>query len=119
MGPVFQSVEIALLNLADLLGRAAADVKAAAVGPASIKLFWGGGFHRLLTRLSFLLQQLSVMAGAAASGGTLRIADSPAFRVYFGMRKRFDRAALAASLRIEALIAGESLDSPAFNLLHL
>jgi hypothetical protein len=120
---VFQAAEIGLLNLADIMTRAAADVERDALGTAVVKLFWARGFHRVMTRLGMIPQQLGLMNGFEGEGGLLRIHDSPAFADYLGALKRFDRSVLscgdAGKLTVEDIIADASLDSAQFNLLHL
>jgi tryptophan 2,3-dioxygenase len=120
---VFQSVEIALLNLTDLVTRAAADIEQGCLGPATVKMFWARGFHRVLARLSALPHQLGCVRSAIEPQGVLRISDSPAFGEYVQAINRFDRAVLqqaeAGALQLPTALAYETLDSVAFNLLHL
>ena len=119
---VFQSSEIALLNLADLMTRAAADIAGRQPKPAMVKLLWARGFHRVLVRLSLLPQQLGLAAPAGGPAGHLCIADSPAFGEYVDALARFDGAMLSeiesGRLAIDDTIAGESLDSPLLSLIH-
>lgn len=119
---VFQAVEIAVLNLADLIGRAAQEVAEGNTGRAMVKMSWARGFHRVLVRLSTMPQQLGLVPADAASSGLLRIADSPAFAEYRGALERFDRATLAqidaGALALDTALAEESLDSPSFALIH-
>lgn len=119
---VMQAVEIALLNLADVVARAADDVSSGRVGAASVKMSWARGFHRVLSRLSLLPQQLGFPAEPARFG-VLRISESPAFREYVETLSRFDRSVKTAIegglLRIEAAVADGSLDDSEFMLLHL
>lgn len=120
---VFQCVEIALLNLTDLVARAAADIEQGSLGSATVKMFWARGFHRVLARLSAIPRQLGLLRRASDPPGVLRIGDSPAFGEYLQAIERFDRAMLgradAGDLPISATLADETLDSVAFNLLHL
>jgi len=120
---VFQSVEIALLNLHDLVTRAADDVAGARAAPACVKLFWMRGFHRLLNRLSMIPQQLGIGRTESANGGILRIADSPAFNNYCEALRRFDASVIglidSGALDAEHAVADRSLDDYEFNLLHL
>jgi tryptophan 2,3-dioxygenase len=117
---VFQSVELALLNLADVTARAAADLERRAIGPSLVKLAWARGFHRILVRLSLMPSQLGIVG---SGGGRLRVVESPAFAEYIRALDRFDAAVLArvdeGHLDLEGLIGDKSLDSPAFHLLHL
>jgi len=118
---VFQSCEIALLNLADLMTRAASDVDARRSSAAMVKMSWARGFHRVLVRLSLMPQQLgfTVLGGRS---GRLRIADSPAFAEYLDALARFDRAMLsemeAGRLPIDATLSEHSVDRPLFTLIH-
>lgn len=118
---VFQGVELALLNLADIVGRAAADVESGRLGPASVKMCWARGFHRVLLRLSLMPSQLGTPASGEAVG-RLNIADSPALREYARVLERFDRAVLAridaGELDLDGVLGDRSLDSVEFMLLH-
>lgn len=120
---IFQCAEIALLNLADVTGRATDDIGEGKIGPASVKLSWARGFHRLLTRLSMVPQSLGVVIPSEESKGVLSIQASPAFAEYVESLNRFDHSALAlirsGALDAGAAISERSLDSPEFQLLHL
>jgi len=119
---IFQAGEIALLNLADLMARAAGDVSAGRTAPATVKLSWARGFHRVLVRVSLMPQQLGIMPPADGPCARLSIADSPGFAEYLAALARFDRAMLdeidGGRLSIDASLADESLDSPLFSLIH-
>src|SRR5258708_7758018 len=58
---VFQAAEIALLNLADVIARATADLDRKQFTNSTVKLFWARGFHRLLARLSMLPHELGTV----------------------------------------------------------
>jgi hypothetical protein len=123
MRAVFQAVELALLNLADVTARAADDLESGAQGSAVVKQAWARGFHRVLVRLSTMPAQLGLSCGDSNGGSRLRISDSPALREFLQALKRFD-AALAAlidegHIDLERLIGDASLDTSAFQLLHL
>src|SRR5262252_283826 len=45
---ILQSVEVALLNIANLVMRAADDIQAHNIGAALTKMFWVRGFHYVL-----------------------------------------------------------------------
>lgn len=119
---VFQAVELALLNLADVIGRAAADVEQGCIGGAMVKVGWAHGFHRVLVRLSTMPQQLGLPERADAPG-RLHLADSPALQQYLTLLERFDRGVCACIERgeilPEALIGGRSRDDVALSLLHM
>jgi tryptophan 2,3-dioxygenase len=120
---IFQSAEIALLNLADVTRRATDDLEKGKIGPASVKLSWARGFHRLLTRLSAVPQSLGVVIPSRENKGVLGIHASPAFAEYVESLNRFDRVALdlirGGALDAGAAISERSLDDPEFHLLHL
>ncbi len=121
---VLQSVEVALLNLSDLLLRAASDIKRDRVDDAATKLFWARGFHRVLVRLSLCPAQLGIEATLDGHPvDRLRLADSPAFQEYLVMCRDFDDAVLgeiaSGRLPADAILAEESLGSARFNVLHL
>jgi tryptophan 2,3-dioxygenase len=120
---VFQAAEIGLLNLADVMSRAATEVEQGRVDTAVVKLFWARGFHRLMTRLGMIPQQLGLMNGFTGPSGILSIQDSPAFSEYLAALQRFDRSVLARNeagvFAIEHVIAEDSLNAPQFNLVHL
>ncbi len=119
---IFQAVEIALLNLEDLLSRAAADVEDRCFGPAAVKMSWARGFHQVMVHLSVLPHQLGLV-GDTGDSGTLRISDSPALRAYSQALRRFDftiaLCADSSELQIEKSLAEESLESNELRLLHL
>lgn len=119
---VLQAVEIAIINLADLLGRAVRDLDEEKYGTAMVKIFWMKGFHRVLGRLSVIPQQL----GGISQGSpvcVLHIADSPGLSDYIEQLKNFDRAILALveskKLPLIELVKNASLDSIEYNLIHL
>lgn len=120
---VFQSAEIALLNLADLMARATADLEHERFSTATVKLFWARGFHRLLTRLSLIPIKLGVPIHTAEESGTLSIHDSPAFEEYVENLTRFDRKVLAlidaGILDVDAATLEISLDGWQCNFFQL
>jgi hypothetical protein len=112
---VLQAAEIALLNLVDLQGRAAADVDQRAYGTASVKLSWAGGFHRVLLMLGIVVQRF----GRRVRGTTLHVGDSPAFLRFLETLQTFDRSVAARDLPIRDLLADDSFDRAECRLLHL
>jgi len=119
---IFQAVEIALLNLEDLLSRAAVDVQQRRFGRAAVKMSWARGFHQVMVHLSLLPHQLGLV-GDSEVAGMLKVSDSPALRAYSQALRRFDFAisqcANSSELQIEKSLAEESLDSNELRLLHL
>ena len=120
---VLQGAEIALLNLADLLDRAAADLPQGRVGAAAIKLSWARGFHRVLARVSLLPEQLALATEGGSERSVLGIEDSPAFVAYMRALRSFDhvvmRCADAGELDLGGALAEKSLDDPTLTLVHL
>ena len=120
---VLQAVEIAILNLSDVMRRALADVEEGSIERASVKVCWARGFHRVLLRLSMMPQQLGLVRAPVEAASRLDISESPAFEEYVGVLAQFDRALLdridTGSLDVEGLLADASLDNPLFVLLHL
>jgi len=120
---VFQSAEVALLNLSDLLRRAASDVRERRVEDGVVKLSWARGFHRVLIRLGLCLPRLGLTPALEDKPVRLRLADSPALREYVVALKGFDASVLewvaSGDLRPDLVLATESLGNPRFNLLHL
>ena len=112
---VFQAAELALLNLTDVIARAAHDVDASALG-ADGQTFWARGFHRVLSRLSLLPQQFGFPCEPDGPHGILRIGDAPAFREYLEVLREFDRAVLreveAGALPLRACARGVVARSP-------
>jgi hypothetical protein len=120
---IFQAAEITLLNLDDLVSRAATDIEQRAFGSAAVKMSWARGFQRVMVQISFLPDQLGVVGQEESPNGALRISDSPALRGYFEALKRFDKRVLrcieTSEIPIEDALAERSLDSAELHLLHL
>ena len=120
---IFQSVEITLLNLSDIIRRSTCDLAQAKLGGAMVKMSWARGFHRVLIRLSMMPHQLGLMRGHTGEKGSLRLKDSPAFREYVDALVEFDRyvwqSVESGLLPMHKALAEESLDSVAFKLVHL
>jgi len=119
---IFQSVEIGMLNLGNVVKRAGDDLERGLIPFATVKMFWARGFHRLLARLSLMPRQLGFPISDRDKCGVLHISDSPAFGEYLEALKAFDRAALElygkGKLQLEHAVSDESLDSAQFNLIH-
>jgi tryptophan 2,3-dioxygenase len=119
---IFQAVEIALLNLADVVGRATADIENGTSSHGVVKMFWARGFHRVLVRLSLMPNQLG-LATERNTRGVLRVRESPAFQEYVDALRAFDSSALrlihTGDFPAEMAIGERSLESAEFNLVHL
>jgi len=117
---VFQAIEIALLNLSDVIKRAARDIEQDLLGSATVKMFWVRGLHRVLVRLSMAPGQLALADDTAL---VLRIKDSPAFQEYIEALKEFDHNVLSqistGKLDVISTLADRSLEDMACNFLHL
>jgi tryptophan 2,3-dioxygenase len=120
---IFQAAEIALLNLEDLVTRVSADLARGALGKASVKMSWVRGFQRLMVDLSVLPHKLGLGSDIAECEGVLRIGDSPGLRAFAKALERLDEIILAqigkGEIPIGSLLAKQSLDCSAFNLLHM
>jgi hypothetical protein len=120
---VFQCVDIALLNLSDVMSRAVTDLEQGAFSRSTIKMFWARGFHRVLTQLSLVPTQLGFVAARQKESGTLRIHESPAFKEYIVNLGRFDKKVIelveSGALRPEKAFAESSLDNWEYNFFHL
>ncbi|WP_282792581.1 hypothetical protein [Streptomyces sp. CC224B] len=117
---LYQSAEIALYNLTDLLDRAEGHLRAMDVERCVAALHWVRSFHRVLVRLSVAALRVS---------GTLRpdtprweVAATPAYAEFEPALRRFDQqlAGLAAQGRVDVdrIIAERGLEDPWFNVLH-
>jgi tryptophan 2,3-dioxygenase len=118
---IYQAVELALLNLADITARAAADLGEGTTGASLVKMYWARGFHRVLLRLSVLPHHLGLPL--ADDNARLRICESPGFEEYRAALDRFD-AALArrldsGELQLDSVLAHRSLDDVDLALLHV
>lgn len=120
---VFQATEIALHNLVDLTTRAIENLEQGQTGSASVKLSWAQGFHVVLNSLGLLPQKIRFISPPSKADNRLHVQDSPAYREYMEVLRRFDQAVLKqvkeCKIPIETILADESIDSATFNLLHL
>ena len=120
---IFQSVDLALFNIADLMARATRDLQQGRYGPASVKISWAQGFHRVLIRLSMMPHQLALPGPASKAQGVLRITDSPAFHAFADQVRTYDQVLLqqieSGQLAVESLLLEHSLDNNQLNLIHL
>ncbi|HUA62662.1 MAG TPA: hypothetical protein VML19_28155 [Verrucomicrobiae bacterium] len=117
---VYQCADLVLFNLADLMGRAAAEVSAGRFGAAMVKLAWSRSFHGVLTKLSLLPLGF---APVAPKGKTVSIADSPALAEFLGSLRRFD-SVLRGSIESggidpRQLLRTKSLDDSSLQLIRL
>lgn len=120
---VFQAIEIALLNLSDVVSRAARDVAQDSLNYATVKMFWARGLHRVMVRLSMMPGQLALIDHDAAKELVLHINESPAFQEYVEVLKEFDRCVLcqvdSGALDIASTLADRSLEDAQCNFLNL
>ncbi len=123
MQAVFQAVEIAILNLSDVLRRAVSDLEESSIARAAVKVSWARGFHRVLLRLSTMPSQFGLVCAGSAAQGRLHISESPAFNEYLAVLADFDAAVLAhvdaGTLDLPGVLADASLDNPLFTFIHL
>ncbi|MCI0664559.1 MAG: hypothetical protein L0220_26160 [Acidobacteria bacterium] len=119
---ILQSIEVALLNIADLLARATENARCRDFGPATVKLSWARDFHYILTQLSVTPIQTSI-APAAGEERRLSISDSPAFQEFAGKIRDFDdcvRQILDLEIGLLKNAIAQHSTSDAFaNLIHL
>ena len=101
---LFQAVEIAILNLNDVVLRAVEDLREEAMDRAVVKLFWARGFQRVLGGLSLLPARLNGMMDGGRARGVVRLADLPAYIGYFSTLQQLDAA-------VEALIQSGVLNT--------
>lgn len=120
---IFQSMEIALLNVTDLIVRATDDIKSGRFGSSAIKLSWMRGFHSIMLRLSVMPQKLGPVPGNGDYAGELSISTSPAFKAYYDGLRLFDDEVICHISRsqrtLEELIAQNSLDDNQLRIIHL
>lgn len=119
---IFQAVEIALINLTDLMKRATTNLEQDLLGAAAVKMSWAYGFHCILVRLSSMPHQLGIVFKNDAPRSLLCINESPSLYEYMDALKCFDISMLKliknSTLQIESALAEQSLDKFEFNLLH-
>ncbi len=120
---LFQAVEIAILNLNDVVLRAVEDLRDDAMERAVVKLFWARGFQRVLGGLSLLPARLNGMMDGGQARGVVRLAirppTSPISQRCSSLMQRSRRRSNPASSNVERAIGDESLESVQFNFLHL
>ena len=118
---LFQSAEIALLNLDDLMRRAISDARSERFGPLVVKLSWARSFHAVLVRISSLPQKLCLVP--EDGGSELSIFDSPTFKRYVDTIKIFDKQILSnidkETIALSNVISQQSLDNNQMRFIHL
>ncbi|MGA4838757.1 hypothetical protein [Streptomyces sp. G45] len=118
---LYQSAEIALYNLTDLLDRASGHLRALDVERGVAALHWVRSFHRVLVRLSIAALRVSG-AEVWRDAPRWQVAATPAFAEFEPALRRFDQQlnALAQDGRIDvdAVIAERGLEDSWFGLLH-
>ncbi len=119
---IFQAVEIALLNINDLLCRTAGDLNQFDMDGAVVKLSWVRGFSRVLIRLSSLPYELGDQVIVPGNTHKIGITESPAYRAYTDAMQTLEAAVNKqieiGKLDIEQTIAKDSLESDSFRILH-
>ena len=120
---VFQSVEVILLNLTDLVTRAAEDIEHENLHTAVVKLAWASDFGSILSELCVLPYRLA--SGRTTSGDRfwLRIEDSPAFQehsqAFLSLNQVFLRFIEAHPAQVTEAIADASVDVPLSRIIQL
>lgn len=121
--PVLQSIELALLNLDDLVARSTCDLEKNDPAECVIKMRWARGFHQMLLSLSLIPSRLGAAIHDKGEGSTVSVAESPAFDQYFENLKQLDivvkRFASEGRINIQEILNTTPLDDQYFNLLHL
>jgi len=117
-----QASEIALYNLADLLGRAAGDLDARSFDRCATKLCWARGFHRVLVRLSLAAIRAGEVTGSASPDELWRVEATPAFAEFLPALERFDETLRRVDERSDidtvGTFAGAAPGDPVFTILH-
>ncbi|WP_131735994.1 hypothetical protein [Actinomadura roseirufa] len=117
---LYQSAEIALYNLTDLLDRAAEHLGKRDVDRCVTQLHWVRSFHRVLVRLS--VDALRVSAGWDGEAPRWPVDTTPAFAGFVPALRRFDTALSQlvelGELDVHATIAESSLENPEYGILH-
>ena len=120
---IFQSAEVALLNIADLMSLATVKIKERQFGKAATKMSWVHAFHRVLIGLSEMPIKLGLVQNFDDVYGELRISDSPAFKTYAEVLRKFDREVSecikSGDLPVELLLIRETLDNNQLRFIHL
>ncbi|MBI4747181.1 MAG: hypothetical protein HY774_01730 [Acidobacteria bacterium] len=113
---VFQSVEVILLNLTDLVTRAAEDIQHENLHTAVVKLAWASGFGSILSELCILPYRLASGSTTSGDRSWLRIEDSPAFQAHsqalLDLNQVFLRFIEEHPVQVTQAIADSSVDVP-------
>lgn len=117
---LYQSVEIGLHNVVQLLDRAAGHLRDRDIAACAIDLHWVRSFHRVLVRLSLAARRIS--AGWDGEAPRWAVDATPAFADFMGALRRFDGAlthlADQPEIDLGEVIAERSLDDAFFAVLH-
>lgn len=117
-----QAAEIALYNLADLLGRAATDLDKGSFVRCAAKLCWARGFHRVLVRLSVTAIRAGEADGRDVRDEFWRIETTPGYAEFLPALQGFDatlrRLDLEHTIDARETFAGAQLGDPVFTILH-
>ncbi len=120
---VFQSVEVILLNLTDLVTRATEDIQHENLNAAVVKLAWAGGFGSILSELCVLPYRLASGSTTLADRSWLRIEDSPAFQAhtqaFLPLNQVFLRFIELHPAQVNEAIADTSVEVPLSRIIQL
>lgn len=117
---IYQSVEIGLYNVVQLLNRATGYLRDSDLASCAAEFHWVRSFHRLLVRLSLVARRVS--AGGYGEAPRWAVDATPAFAEFMGALRFFDRELSRLASRPEvdlgAVIAERSIDDAWFVVLH-
>ncbi|MGW3567938.1 hypothetical protein ACWDSL_29485 [Streptomyces sp. NPDC000941] len=117
---LYQSAEIALYNLTDLLDRATGHLQAQDVDRCVANLHWVRSFHRVLVRLS--VAALRISGDRHHNAPRWDVEATPAFAEFLPALHRFDRQlnqlAEQGLLDVDGIIAERGLEDAWFGVLH-
>ncbi|QIB42704.1 hypothetical protein [Streptomyces aureoverticillatus] len=117
---LYQSAEIALHNLSDLLDRASGHLERRDVDRCVTALHWVRSFHRVLVRLS--VAALRVSGGLRDDTPRWDVEATPAFAEFAPALRRFDRQlttlAEQGGVDVDRVIAERGLEDSWFGVLH-
>ncbi|MFD8386741.1 hypothetical protein ACFV2X_51065 [Streptomyces sp. NPDC059679] len=117
---LYQSAEIALYNLADLLDRAGNHLGNHDIDQCVTNLHWVRSFHRVLVRLSH--DALRISGDWSGEAPRWPIDTTPGYGEFLPALQRFDKTLTQLveedGLDVRTTIAESSLESPGYGILH-